>query len=377
MIKNYFKIAIRSLIRNKFFTIINILGLVLGISFSTMLYIYVRHELSYDAYHKQSDRTYRILTVDKSNPDGNRTYGITVPPVGPELVNSFPEVESMVRLHRLSGQVIVEVDDEKFNERNFFLTSDTNFFDVFHLDFVAGDKSTALNQPFSVILTESTAKRYFGEEPALEKIVTIKNVGEIKVTGIIKDHPTNSHLQFDLLFTSLRQAENWNTYLNNWDRYNAYTYIVLQEGKSIETVEAQMPAFMKKYKPADAEIEAITFQPLKDIYLHSATIEEGAETEHGEISYVYIFSTMAVFLLIIAAINYINLTTSKASSRAREIGIRKVAGAAKGQLVFQFLTEAFLITFVSMFLALVMMDLCFPYFNSITGKTFDLTLTQL
>ena len=377
MIRNYFKIAFRSLIHNKVFTTINILGLVLGISFSTMLYFYVRHELSYDSFHKQSNRTYRILTIDKSNPADHRTFGVTVPAMGPELVNTFPEVESMVRLHRFSGQVIVDVNGEKFNERNFFMTSDTNFFDVFNLDFVAGDKSTSLNQPFSVILTEATAKRYFGNESALDKIVAVPRIGEVKVTGVIKNHRTNSHLQFDVLFTSLRPAEVWNSYLNTWDRFNAYTYIVLQEGKSIKSLEAQMPAFMKKHKASEAEVVSTTFQPIEDIYLHSADIQAGAENEHGQVSYVYIFSTMALFLLIIAAINYINLTTSKASSRAREIGIRKVAGAVKGQLIFQFLTEAFLITLVSMVLALAVMDLSFPYFNSITGKNFDLTPTTL
>jgi putative ABC transport system permease protein len=377
MVRNYFKIAFRSLIHNKVFTTINILGLVLGISFSTMLYIYGRHELSYDSFHNQSNRTYRILTIDKSNPADHRTFGITVPAMGPELVNTFPEVESMVRLHRFSGQVIVEVDGEKFNERNFFMTSDTNFFDVFNLDFVAGDKSTSLNQPFSVVLTESTAKRYFGNESALDKVVTVPGVGQVKVTGIIKDHRTNSHLQFDVLFTNLRPAKTWNSYLNSWDRFNSFTYVVLQEGKSIKNLDVQMTAFMQKHKGSEADAVATTFQPLEDIYLHSADIQAGTENEHGQISYVYIFSTMAVFLLIIAAINYINLTTSKASSRAREIGIRKVAGAAKGQLVFQFLTEAFLITLVSMFLALAVIDLSFPYFNSITGKNFDLTLATL
>jgi putative ABC transport system permease protein len=377
MIRNYFKIALRSLLRNKAFTTINILGLVLGISFSTMLYIYVRHELSYDKYHPQADRTYRVLTIDKSNAADHRTYGITVPPMGPELVNSFPEVESMVRLHRFSGQVIVEIGEEKFNERNFFMTSDENFFDVFQFDFVDGDRATALQQPFSVVITESTAKRYFGDGTSLNKTVSVPNVGEVKVTGVIKDPPSNSHLQFDVLFTALRADSTWNAYLNNWNSYNAYTYIVVQEGKSIEDLAAKMPAILKKNKVQDAELLTVAFQRIEDIYMHSDNVDEGTEGEHGKISYIYIFSTMAVFLLIIAAINYINLTTSKASSRAREIGIRKVAGAAKGQLIFQFLTESFLITLVSMFLAMAMMDLSFPYFNTITGKHFDLSLTTL
>ena len=257
------------------------------------------------------------------------------------------------------------------------MTSDTNFFDVFHFDFVAGDRSTALSAPFSAIVTASTAKRYFGDESALDKVITVPNVGEVKITAVINNHPTNSHLQFDVLFTALRPAENWNTYLNNWERYNAFTYIVLHPGKSIEPLKEQMPEFLKKHIPSDAALVATTFQPLEDIYLHSASIENGTESQHGQISYIYIFSTMALFLLIIAAINYINLTTSKASSRAREIGIRKVAGAVKGQLIFQFLTEAFLITLVSMFIALIVIDLSLPYFNSITGKNFDLSLSTL
>lgn len=377
MIRNYFKIALRSLIRNKAFTTINILGLVLGISFSTMLYIYVRHELSYDSYHSKANLTYRILTIDKSNPEDHRTHGVTVPAMGPELVNSFPAVESMVRLNRFSGQVIVDIDGKKFNERNFFMTSDTNFFEIFQFEFVSGDPSTALAQPFSLVVTTSTAKRYFGDDDALNKVVTIPNVGEVKITGVIKDPPTNSHLKFDVLFTALRPAEAWNNYLNNWERYNAYTYIVLRDGESIEPIKAQMSDFIKKHQPAEADLVETTFQPLEDIYLQSSKIENGAEAEHGQISYVYIFSTMALFLLIIAAINYINLTTSKAASRAREIGIRKVAGAVKGQLIFQFLTEAFLITLVSMFLALGAMDLTLPYFNSITGKNFDLSFSTL
>ena len=376
MLRNYFKIAIRSLIRNKAFTFINILGLVLGISFSTMLYTYVSHELSYDSFYQKSDRTYRVLTLDKSIPDNVRTYGVTVPPMGPELVNSFPEVSETVRLHRFSGQVIVDVDGEKYNERNWF-TTDPNFFNVFDFTFLAGTKSSALTQPFSVVLTESTAKRYFGDEKPLGKTFELQQIGVVKVTGIIKDVPTNSHLQFDLLFSDILPADEWNTYLNDWKEFEAFTYVVLKEGKSIQDVEAKIPALMKKHWGADAELQATAFQPIEDIYMYSTDIQSGAEREHGQLSYVYIFSTMAVFLLIIAAINYINLTTSKASSRAKEIGIRKVSGAIKTQLIFQFLTEAFIISLASMLFAIVMMDLYFPFFNSITGKNFDLSLETL
>ena len=374
MIRNYFKIAIRSLIRNKAFTLINVLGLVLGISFSTMLYTYVSHELSYDSFHQKSDRTYRILTLDKSIPENVRTYGITIPPLGPELVKTFPEIKEMVRLHKFNGQVVVEIGESKYSERNWFSDVDTNFFDVFEFDFIAGDKSTALSQPFSVVLTESMAKKYFADEDALGKTINLQEIGVVKVTGIINDIPGNSHIQFDLLFSKILTNAEWEAYLNNWQDFGAYTYVVLQEGKSIQEVEAKIPALMKKHWGPDAEVQATAFQPIQDIYLHSTEIQSGVEQEHGQLSYVYIFSTMAAFLLIIAAINYINLTTSKAASRAKEIGIRKVAGAFKTQLIFQFLTEAFVVTLISMLLSIVMMDVCFPYFNSITGKNFELTL---
>lgn len=375
MIRNYFKIAIRSLIRNKAFTIINTLGLVLGMAFSTMLYQYVRHELSYDTSHPYADRTYRILTVDKSDAE-LRTYGVTVPALGPQLVNTFPEVETMVRLHKFSGQVIVDVNGEKFNERNYFITSDPNLFDVFNVEFKEGDPATSLVQPRTAILTASTARRYFGDASAVNKTITVANIGDVKVTGVIQDHPDNTHLQFDLLLTSSYANADWNEYLNSWKSFSAFTYVVLKPGQSQEAVMTKMDDFMKVHNASGIPFEA-TLQPIEDIYLHSENILNGSEAEHGQPAYIFIFSTMALFLLVIAAINYINLTTSTAQTRAREIGIRKVAGAVKTQLFFQFITETFLITLAAMVLALVVIDLAFPYFNNITGKDFDLNLGTL
>jgi putative ABC transport system permease protein len=376
MIRNYFKIALRTLIRNKAFTLINILGLVLGISFSTMLYTYVRHELSYDSFHRKADRTFRILTRDASAPNDIRTLGRTAPPMGPQLVSSFPAVKEMTRLFRLSGQVIVEIAGTKYNERRWFTTPDSNFFDVFDFEFIAGDRQTALREPFSLILTESIAKKYFSDGNALGK--TLKtSAGEVKVTGVIKDTPGNSHLQFDLLFSTIRSGKDWTDYLGNWTRRGAFTYVVLDDAKSIDHLQQRMPEFMATYWGADAASQSTQFQPIKDIYLHSNAIEAGAEEAHGQLSYVYIFSSMAVFLLIVAAINYINLTTSKASLRAREIGIRKVAGAFRQQLIFQFLTEAFLVALISMLFSVIVIDLCFPFFNAITGKNFELSLGAL
>jgi putative ABC transport system permease protein len=377
MIKNYFKTSLRHLIKNKAFTFINILGLVLGISFSTMLYTYVSNELSYDSFHQKSDRTYRVLWVNQSIPDNIRTFGSIVPVIGPQLVNSMPEIEEMTRLFQFSGQVVVEIGESKYSERNWFTTEDANFFKVFDFEFLEGDKATALAQSFSVVLTASTAKKYFGEENALGKTLNLQDIGLVKVTGILKDHPTNTHLQFDLLFSKILVDQDWTDYLNGWQDIGAFTYVVLKEGKSITDVEARMAEFRKTHWPPDLESRELAFQRMEDIYLRSHDIENGSENEHGQLSYIYIFSSMAIFLLIIAAINYINLTTSKASSRSKEIGIRKVAGAVKAQLIFQFLTEAFVITFISMALSLLVMNMCFPFFNLITGKDFDLTLTNI
>ncbi len=377
MLKNYLMTAIRSLTRNKAFAFTNIIGLVIGISFSTMLYTYINHELSYDSFHKKSERTYRVLTSVQRSPSDLRTYAITVPALGPELVNTFPEVEEMTRLYRFSGQVIVQVGDENYNERNWFTTSDANFFQVFDFEFVSGDRATALTHPLSVVLTQSTARRYFGDSDVLGKTIEVAGTGSVKITGVLKDLPQNSHLQFDLLFSPLRTGADWEQYLSSWERFGAATYVVLKDGNAIGDVGERIAALMEKHWGEDAQVQKTSFQAIEDIYLYSDGIESGVEDKRGELSYIYVFSSMAVFLLFLAAINYINLTTSNAATRAKEIGVRKVAGAFKGQLVFQFLTETLAITIIAALLSLVVIDLSFPFFNRITGKEFELNFQSL
>ncbi len=377
MLKNYLVTAMRSLLRNKGFAITNILGLVVGISFSTMLYIYISHELSYDSFHSRSSRTYRVLTSDLRNPSDVRTYAMTVPALGPELVNTFPEVEEMVRLYRPSGQVVVTVGKENYNERNWFTTSDANFFNIFDFEFINGDPATALTHPLSVVLSESTARRFFGNADVLGTSIEVGGAESVKVTGVLKDLPQNSHLQFDLLFSALQPGPGWEQYLNSWDRFGAATYVVLKDGDDIGSVSKRIPALMEKHMGDNAQIQSTSFQSIEDIYLYSEGIESGVEGTRGELTYIYIFSSMAIFLLVLAAINYINLTTSNAVTRAKEIGVRKVAGAFRKQLVFQFMTETLAITTIATMLALVMIDLSLPFFNRITGKDFDLNLTNL
>ncbi len=376
MIRNYFKIAFRALGRNRTFTLINVLGLVIGISFSCMLYVYVVNELSYDSFHAKSDRIYRIVTNDLRDPLNVRKYAITVPPLGKELLDHYPEVENMVRLHQPSGQVAFTMNGANFQERNWLIT-DPNFFDVFDFEFVAGDKTSALKEPFSLVINETMARKYFGEENPLGKVIEQTNFGPVTVTGVLKDHPRNSHLQFDLLFSHVRPDENWTKYMNGWDNFGAYTYIVLDQHASISGLKQKMGELLEKNLGPFAKLFSVDFQSIEDIYLHSGDIEAGAERDHGQMAYIYIFSTLGIFLLVIACINYINLATSKALARSKEVGVRKVVGAFKNQLVVQFLTESFVVTLISMFLAIGVMDLAFPYFNQITGKDFDITVSGL
>lgn len=296
--------------------------------------------------------------------------------MGTQLLTSFPEVKEMARLFRPAGQILVDIGDQRYAERNWYTTPDATFFDIFDFEMIAGDRKTALKEPFSVVITESVSKKYFGNESGIGKTLTT-GAGEVKVTGVIKDFPDNSHIKFDVLFSTIRSNQEWADYLNNWERFGAYTYIVLDDESSIDELQNRMPSFMPTYWGESAAALTAHFQPIEDIYLHSEGIESGVDETHGQLSYIYIFSSMAVFLLIIAAINYVNLTTSKSSLRSKEIGIRKVVGAIRKQLILQFLTEALVVASCSMFLSMVVIDLCFPLFNMITGKNFQLSLDTI
>lgn len=376
MLRNYLTITLRSLRRNSAYAAINVFGLVIGIAFSCMLYLYVSHELTYDTFHKKSDRTFRIITIDERDPEKVRHYGVTAAPLGPELVNNYPQVEETVRLYRFVGQVLFKIGGENFQERNWYAT-DPNFFDVFDFKFVSGDRATALQKPFSVVLTQSTARKYFGTKDPVGEVIEDTSFGPVTVTAVIEDQPTNSHLQFDMLFSQIRSDDAWKNYVNSWENFGAFTYIVLNEESSFEGLQTKIPEMEKRWLSNFNGGVGIDFQSIKDIYLKSEQIEDGTESAHGRISDIYIFSSMGLFLLIIACVNYINLATSKAMVRSREIGVRKVVGAKKGQLIAQFLMESFIITFVSAIVALLVMNLCFPLFNTITGKQFDVTWNNL
>ena len=376
MIKNYLKVAFRSLARNKGYTVINILGLAIGIAFSCMMYVYINNELSADQFHSKSSDTYRLTLTDKRVPDQWRKFGSVPPPTAKAMAEDFPEVMDQVSLYQFSGQVVFTIDGENFQERSWFSTQ-ANFFDIFDFEFALGDPATALKEPYSLVINETTAQKLFPNVNPMGKILENTNYGTLKITGVVKDLPENSHIQFNFLLSQVMTGERWSQFQGNWNSLGAYSYVVLKEGTDVKTVEPKLADFQEKYFGPMAEVFQPGFQPIEDIYFKSSDIEFTMEEYHGQMSYVYIFATMGFFILLIACINYINLATSKAAYRSKEIGIRKVVGAFKKQLVAQFLTESFMVTLISVILAVGIMDLAFPFFNDITNKSFDLNLATL
>ena len=376
MIRNFFVIAFRNLRRNKAFSAINIVGLAIGIATCLLILLFVGHELNYDRFNEKADQIVRV-TFDANMPGGAIKEAHVMPPVGPALKRDFPEVLAATRL-RNYGVPRLSNGRQIFRE-DAFAFADSNFFQVFTIPMVEGDAATALTQPNSIVITRAVAKKYFGSGDALGKTIVFKenNLPPMKVTGIIDQMPENSHFHFSLLaaMSGLQEASD-----PSWMNSNFFTYLVLPKHYDYRKLEAQLPAEIDKYvgpqlqkglgvslsdfRKAGNSID-LRLQPMTDIHLHSNL---GGELEaNGDVRYVYIFSAVAVFMLLIACINFMNLSTAGASRRAREVGIRKVMGSMKGQLVGQFLAESLLLTAVAMGLAAVLVYMTLPLFNQLTG----------
>jgi putative ABC transport system permease protein len=361
MIKNYFKIALRNLLKYKGFSFINIFGLATGMACSLLIFLFVKDETSYDLYHKDAGRTYRVVK-DFINDDGSRIPDATSPAaLAPAMQREIPEVESVTRLMPNWGASwLVEYGNKKISEQKFW-RADSNFFDVFTYSFIKGDPKTALGDVSSVVITETVAKRYFGNGDPMGKTLKISCCGgSLKVTGVIKDVPANSHFHFDLL-SSFRQLGNLD---NNWDQYNYYTYAKIKQGTNI-------PAFTKKiqetYKRNQDENYSVFYvQTLAGIHLTSHLKWE--LEPNGDRLYVYVFAFVGLFILLIAAINYINLSTAKSSLRTKEVGVRKVSGALRSSLIKQFLFESLVTCLISSLLAIIIAQLLLPVINDITLK---------
>jgi putative ABC transport system permease protein len=377
MFKNYLKTAFRNIRKNKLFSFINILGLSLGIATCFIIMLYVQDELSYDGFNKNADNIVRVVFHANLN-GGKINESVSMPPVAQTMKKDFPEVKDATRILDF-GTPKITYNNTVFKDDRFALV-DPNFFSIFTLPMIKGDAKTALAQPDGIVLTEETAKKYFGKEEPVGKIIKIKTDSSrvYKVTGIIKNIPANSHFHFDA-FGSLTSWANATS--DTWLAGGYHTYLLLNPGTDLKKMEAKFPAMVAKYMGPQIQQQmglslkefitkgnslGFTLQPLKDIHLNSNTTTEFEPG--GNETYVYIFGGVAIFMLIVACINFINLSTAGASKRAKEVGIRKVAGSGKFQLISQFLSESILLTFFALFIAFVLVQLALPAFNNISGK---------
>ncbi|KAA9040900.1 FtsX-like permease family protein [Ginsengibacter hankyongi] len=375
MIRNYLKIAFRNLWKNKGFSAINIAGLAIGLATCLLMLFYVTDELSYDKFNEKADRIYRV--------DGDIQFGgnhfvlaVAPDPMGQVLKKDFPQVEQYVRFRGYGG-LLVKKGNQNINEEK-VIYADSTLFDVFTLPMIQGDPKTALVEPNSVVITETTARKYFNSTDVVGKNFVINDTVNFKITGVIKDIPSQSHFNFDF-FVSL--SSNDESRQNNWVSNNFNTYIVLKKGADPKKLEAQFPSVVTKYVgPQVKQLMNINMEefakggnydtyhltPITSIHLHSnKTAELGA---NSSIEFVYIFSFIAVLILLIACVNFMNLSTARSSNRAKEVGVRKVLGSLRKSLVAQFLTESVLISFIALILAIIIAWLMLPYFNQLSGK---------
>lgn len=368
MIKNYLIIGFRSLRKHRFYSLINISGLALGLAACLLLVAWVTHELSYDEFHTNANRIYRS-SLEYSF--GGQTAKTAVSPTAllPLLERNFPEVESGVRLYNPArwNPFVIRKGENVFQEEKFFY-ADSTFFQVFSFALLHGNPREALTNPNTVILTQSMAKKYFGDEDAMGKTIQVNNKTEYLVTGIIEDIPSNSLLQFDFIgsFSSLNASKE-----QSWWSANYETYVLLSPSTDMAALTTKTEALVKKEVGSEltdpGDFVKYNFILLTDIYLRS---EMNESVKVSDIKYIYIFSSIAFLVLLIACVNYINLATARAADRAKEVGIRKVVGALRNQLFFQFIGESLIITFLALATALLIAKLSLPSFDAITGRVF-------
>lgn len=365
MLKNLLTIAVRSILKDKTYSLLNILGLTIGITCSLFLLLYILDEVSYDRYHANAENVYRVVSNIKE-PDNAFTWAVAQTPLADELKDNYPEVVNAVRFFGMNRNMYKN-GDKQFYEDDFYLT-DSTAFDMFTYTFLAGDPATALDEPFSVVLTESIAKKYFGDEPALGQTLQNQQDESFKVTGVIRDVPLNSHFIFDALIS--RSTRPQVTQQVSWGGFGVYTYIQLPPGYDPARMNTAFEKILKErvnpiFEPVGIKIN-YELQRITDIHLHSK-IQDEAESG-GDISYIYIFSAVAAFMLIIACINYMNLATARSTNRAKEVGVRKVMGSQRAQLIYQFITESTVLAVAALVLSLVLIYALLPAFNELANK---------
>jgi putative ABC transport system permease protein len=381
MIYNYLKIAIRNLLKYRFISFINLFGLTVGLACCLLITTYILHEISYDRYNPHADRIWRV-TRSFNNPETGAIslhLGTVAPPFGPLLVNDFKEIENMTRVLRTPGANFRN-GDKMFSEQDVYW-ADEHLFDFFKADVVKGDPKTALYNPMSVMMTEEMARKYFGDEDPMNKMIRLNNQIPLKVTGVYKSFPSNAHFHPTIMvsFNTLKDStiygeENLRT---NWGNNSFFTYLMLPAHYDVKKMEARFPAFLDEHiheggKFKTSQWTKLYLQKLTDIHLRSHLDYEAEE--NGDIKRVYIFSAIALFILLIACINYMNLSTARSALRAREIGVRKVVGARRKELIAQFLSESVLICWVAILLAFGLTYVLLPYLNKVSAQELSVSI---
>lgn len=371
MFKNYLKIAAKNLLNNKVNTFINITGLAIGLASCVIVLLYVAQELSYDRYHEEVDQLYRVAIV--KDVDGLNRGQASVPFRTAEVLQQdYPEIVQSARLAQLFQQdPVIKVGDEQFNEKYFYF-AEASLFEVLTIPFVKGDPGTALNQPNSIVLTASTVEKYFGTTEVLGRTLTInlsQTNTDYKITGVLHDYPNNTHFKYDLLasFDNYWAVTNpfFRERLKSWFMLPFWTYVKLAPETDANELEAKMMQVITKYFPPTRQDSRLFLQPVPDIHLNSSIDNEFEP--NSDIRYIYIFSAIALLVLVIACINFMNLSTAKSMHRAKEVGLRKMLGAERPQLIKQFLFESLLTTTIAVLLALCVVELAMNRVNAFTN----------
>ena len=374
MFRNYLTIAVRNLLRQKGYSAINVLGLAIGIACCVLILLYVQDELSYDQYHEKKDRIYRV--VESATVAGRSIEAAsTPPPWAPVLAKDYPIIEAYTRIKPPGSRWLLRYKEKRFYER-YFAFVDSSFFDIFTFPLVQGDAKTVLADPHTVVLSESMADKYFGDENPIGEVITGDDLYEFTVTGVMRDMPKNTHFHFDFLASYASLAPNRlydepSTMQDQGFSHDLFTYLLLREGYTPEDLERELPGFLDLYLGEllkSVGIEARPYlQPITNIHLHSNM--EAEIRANSSIRYVYIFSCLAVFILLIACVNFVNLSTARSARRAQEVGMRKVLGAHRNQLIKQFTGESILVSVIALVIALGLLHLLLPQFNLLSGKT--------
>lgn len=363
MLKSYFIIGLRNLLKQKGYSIIKMAGLAFGLAASMVIYLYIAEDLSYDTFNSNYNRIVRVLTIDSAEGVSSKLVGVTQPRLGPAANEELPEVVNCVRFTG-GGQYDLSYEDKTLKSTAAFRV-DPSVFEVFDFEVVNGPATGILDKPGSIAITETLAERIFGKEDPIGKIVKLNQTTDLNVTAVLKDPPKNSHIQFDLLRTILpgENEQGWQQALDTWQGIFSFTYLLLDRPVNEEDLNAKLQAISKKNNAYEFFTPVV--QPLKNVHLHSKEILFETNANKSDILNVYVLVTIATLILVLAVVNFMNLVTAKSAGRAKEVGMRKVIGAVRQQLIVQHLTESIVVTFISAIIALALVFTSLPILNNV------------